>query len=111
LNRREKRKEYRQEMTDWGREGLVGRIYIDTEGEENSAVLEEIKRRQEEGKRRKWKEEREKREKEAAEDGKGYGDLIMDQVWEVWNWRRRKSETDEDEKNAEGKDRKGDKER
>jgi len=20
------------------------------------------------------------------EEGKGYGDLIMEQIWEVWNW-------------------------
>jgi len=33
-----------------------------------------------------WKVQRDAREKEALEDGRGYGGLIMDQIWEVWNW-------------------------
>jgi hypothetical protein len=33
-----------------------------------------------------WKTKRDQREKEALEDGKGYSGLIMDQIWEVWNW-------------------------
>lgn len=32
-----------------------------------------------------WKEERLRKEREALESGKGYFDLIMEQVWEVWN--------------------------
>jgi hypothetical protein len=33
-----------------------------------------------------WKAKRDQREKEALEDGRGYSGLIMDQIWEVWNW-------------------------
>lgn len=39
-----------------------------------------------------WKEQRDKREKVALEEGKGYGDMIVDQIWEVWNWGRDKAE-------------------
>jgi hypothetical protein len=39
-----------------------------------------------------WKEKRDTREKEALEEGKGYGGLIMDQIWDVWNWGRDKTE-------------------
>jgi hypothetical protein len=40
-----------------------------------------------------WKVEREKEIKEEIEEGKGFGDMIMDQIWEVWNW----GKTHEDE--------------
>ena len=40
-----------------------------------------------------WKVEREKEIKEEIEEGKGFGDMIMDQIWEVWNW----GKTNEDE--------------
>ena len=33
-----------------------------------------------------WKQKREKEVEAALADGKGYGDIIMDQIWEVWNW-------------------------
>lgn len=32
-----------------------------------------------------WKIQREKEIKEDVEEGKGFGDMIMDQIWEVWN--------------------------
>lgn len=41
-----------------------------------------------------WKVEREKEIMEDIEEGKGFGDMIMDQIWEVWNWG--KTEDDED---------------
>ncbi len=40
-----------------------------------------------------WKAEREQEIKDDVEEGKGFGDMIMDQIWEVWNW----GKTDEDE--------------
>ncbi|KAL1649121.1 hypothetical protein SLS58_001693 [Diplodia intermedia] len=40
------------------------------------------------GEKEGWRERRLKEEREAIEEGRGYGDLIMDQVWEVWNWGR-----------------------
>lgn len=39
-----------------------------------------------------WKEKRDQKEKEALEEGRGYGGLIKDQIWEVWNWGRDKNE-------------------
>ncbi|KAI1000518.1 hypothetical protein K3495_g7676 [Podosphaera aphanis] len=39
-----------------------------------------------------WKEERLQKEREALESGKGYADLIMEQVWEVWNGEKKKPE-------------------
>lgn len=33
-----------------------------------------------------WKERRLREERKALEEGKGYGDLILDHIWEVWNW-------------------------
>lgn len=43
-----------------------------------------------------WKMQREKEIKEDLEEGKGLGDMITEQVWEVWNWGKPKEE-DEDE--------------
>ncbi|CEJ58211.1 hypothetical protein PMG11_06877 [Penicillium brasilianum] len=43
-----------------------------------------------------WMEKRLRKEKEALEEGKGYGDLIYEHVWEVWNWGKKVDE-DEDE--------------
>jgi len=47
-----------------------------------------------------WKAKRDAKEKEALEEGKGYGGLIMDQIWEVWNGGKEKVEQikEEDEK-------------
>ncbi|KAJ5690617.1 hypothetical protein N7462_005009 [Penicillium macrosclerotiorum] len=42
-----------------------------------------------------WMEERLKKEQEALDEGKGYGDLIYEHIWEVWNWGK-KQEEDED---------------
>ncbi|KAE8150696.1 hypothetical protein BDV25DRAFT_171992 [Aspergillus avenaceus] len=38
--------------------------------------------REEEG----WKERRLREEREALEQGRGYGDLIKEHIWDVWNW-------------------------
>ncbi|KAK3403172.1 hypothetical protein B0T20DRAFT_400208 [Sordaria brevicollis] len=52
------------------------------EAEKNGGVLTKIWMGDEkEG----WKEKRLEEEKKALESGKGYGSLIMDQIWEVWN--------------------------
>ncbi|PBP17149.1 hypothetical protein BUE80_DR012060 [Diplocarpon rosae] len=39
-----------------------------------------------------WKAKRDKREKEALEQGRGYGGLIVDQIYEVWGWGKGKAE-------------------
>ena len=41
-----------------------------------------------------WKERRLQEEREALEEGRGYGSLIMDQIWEVWNWGKKKDGED-----------------
>jgi hypothetical protein len=33
-----------------------------------------------------WKERRLREERERLAKGEGYGSMIMDQIWEVWNW-------------------------
>lgn len=43
-----------------------------------------------------WKAKRDAREKQALEEGKGYGDLIIEQIWEVWSWGRDTTEETED---------------
>ncbi|EKG20476.1 hypothetical protein MPH_02199 [Macrophomina phaseolina MS6] len=50
-----------------------------------------------------WRERRLKEEREAIEEGRGYGDLIMDQIWEVWNWGRGKAGKGEDGQDGSGK--------
>lgn len=42
-----------------------------------------------------WKAQREKEIKEDVEGGKGFGDMIIDQIWEVWNWGKRADDDDE----------------
>ncbi|EXJ84817.1 hypothetical protein A1O3_05490 [Capronia epimyces CBS 606.96] len=54
-----------------------------------------------------WKERRLREEQEKLENGEGYGSMIMDQIWEVWNWGEKKAEQleKEDEKVVEKKPR------
>lgn len=44
-----------------------------------------------------WKVQREKEIKEDVEEGKGFGDMIVDQIWEVWNWGRKRDDDDDDD--------------
>ena len=37
-----------------------------------------------------WKDRRLREERERLAKGEGYGDMIMDQIWEVWNWEKRR---------------------
>lgn len=37
-----------------------------------------------------WKERRLMEEKKALEEGKSYTDMILEQIWEVWNWDKKK---------------------
>jgi hypothetical protein len=37
-----------------------------------------------------WKERRLEEEKKALEEGKTYTDMIFEQIWEVWNWDKKK---------------------
>jgi hypothetical protein len=33
-----------------------------------------------------WKERRLREEQKALSEGKGYGDLIQEHIWDVWTW-------------------------
>lgn len=37
-----------------------------------------------------WKERRLEEEKKALEEGKSYTDMILEQIWDVWNWEKKK---------------------
>jgi hypothetical protein len=45
-----------------------------------------------------WKERRLEEEKKALEEGKSYTDMIFEQIWEVWNWDKKKGEDEEGKK-------------
>ena len=61
-----------------GKRGVIGRIWMGGE---------------EEG----WKERRLEEERKALEEGKGYTDLILEQIWEVWNWDKKKGKGEGEE--------------
>ncbi|KAB8239219.1 hypothetical protein ETB97_012024 [Aspergillus alliaceus] len=42
-----------------------------------------------------WKERRLREEQEALDSGKGYGDLIKEHIWDVWNWGKKDGESKE----------------
>jgi hypothetical protein len=44
-----------------------------------------------------WKERRLEEERKALEEGKGYMDMIFEQVWEVWNWDKKKGAEEDGE--------------
>ncbi|ORY09974.1 hypothetical protein BCR34DRAFT_358841 [Clohesyomyces aquaticus] len=45
-----------------------------------------------------WKERRLQEEKEKLERGETYTGMIMDQIWEVWNWDKKKGGEEEEKK-------------
>ncbi|KAH7305711.1 hypothetical protein BKA65DRAFT_199616 [Rhexocercosporidium sp. MPI-PUGE-AT-0058] len=72
---------------------------------DDKGVLAEMRRKENEEKERgllekvwmgnegsDWKAKRDQKEKEALDEGRGYGGLIMDQIWEVWSWGKDKAE-------------------
>lgn len=70
-------------------EGVLGEVERKRKEEEQKGLLEKIWMGSE---GEDWKAKRDRREKEALEEGRGYGGLIMDQIWEVWNWGKDKNE-------------------
>lgn len=42
-----------------------------------------------------WKERRLEEERKALEEGKSYTDMIFEQIWEVWNWDKKKGKQDD----------------
>lgn len=51
-----------------------------------------------------WKERRLREEREKLAQGETYGSMIADQIWEVWNWRDKKSEGAEGEGRSSSKE-------
>ncbi|PGG96088.1 hypothetical protein AJ80_09876 [Polytolypa hystricis UAMH7299] len=51
-----------------------------------------------------WKEKRLREEQEALDEGKGYADLIVDHIWDVWTWGKKDGEEGgESQKTDEGR--------
>ena len=48
-----------------------------------------------------WKERRLEEEKKALEEGKSYTDMIFEQIWDVWNWDKKKGGKGDDESKRE----------
>lgn len=44
------------------------------------------------GEKEGWKEKRLAEEQKKLDEGEGYGSMIVDQIWEVWNWGEKKAE-------------------
>ncbi|RKF57240.1 putative rhomboid family membrane protein [Erysiphe neolycopersici] len=87
---REEREKQQQKL-------LVQKIVVENDLSQQSSSMEEFSAEQSRkpsgfwskvwmgGEGKNWKEERLRKERDALESGKGYFDLIMEQVWEVWN--------------------------
>lgn len=63
---RQEAERIRMEDEESKKRGLLTRVWMGDEGDD-------------------WKQRRLEEDKKALENGKGYGDIIMDQIWEVWN--------------------------
>ncbi|KAF9892476.1 hypothetical protein FE257_001585 [Aspergillus nanangensis] len=50
-----------------------------------------------------WKERRLREEQKALEEGKGYGDLITEHIWDVWTWGQKDQGQGHGEGEGEGK--------
>lgn len=87
LKYRDSRKEVSETVVENYDAQMLGKFNVGVE-EKKGGVLDALRRKEEDGGpgRPHWKEERDKREREAAEEGKGIADLIVDQIWEVVNW-------------------------
>ncbi|KAF1849365.1 uncharacterized protein K460DRAFT_415743 [Cucurbitaria berberidis CBS 394.84] len=68
-----------------------GRKGLEKQSEEQKGVLGKLWMGDEkEG----WKERRLEEEKKALEEGKSYTDMIFEQIWDVWNWDKKKGGED-----------------
>ncbi|ODH48024.1 hypothetical protein GX48_05871 [Paracoccidioides brasiliensis] len=54
------------------------------------------------GEKEGWKERRLREEQRALAEGKGYGDLIKEHIWEVWNWGKKDDSERMGEEQGEG---------
>lgn len=58
---------------------------------ERAIIAEQV----EASKQAKWAQERNQEVQDALDVGKGFGDIIIDQVYEVWNWGKKRDDDDE----------------
>ncbi|KAF2028621.1 hypothetical protein EK21DRAFT_69341 [Setomelanomma holmii] len=78
--REERERERRRLGQRGGKEkGILGKLWM---GEEKEG----------------WKERRLEEERRALEEGKGYWDIMVEQIWEVWNWDKKRGVDDEGKK-------------
>lgn len=61
--------------------------------EEKAGIAEQVEASRQQAK---WAVERQREEQEALDEGKGFGDIIMDQVYEVWNWGKKRDDDDDE---------------
>ena len=106
--RLKKERDWRDRKSSEGSEAFVLPIARKKEVDSGTGVLQALEASKEEESRQKekgllekvwmggegddWKAKRDQREKEALEEGRGYGGLIMDQIWEVWNWGKNRNQ-------------------
>ncbi|MCJ1403299.1 hypothetical protein MMC11_006522 [Xylographa trunciseda] len=72
--------------------GRDGQARMQQEEGEQGGVLAAAEKLWMGGEEEGWKARRLREEQEALAEGKGYWDLIAEQVWEVWNWGRQDGE-------------------
>ncbi|KAK5115873.1 hypothetical protein LTR85_009467 [Meristemomyces frigidus] len=60
---------------------------------ESKSVTEELQATQ--SQRDAWKAQREKEIQDDLDVGKGFGEMITDQIWEVWNWGKKSDDEDD----------------
>ncbi|KAM0722438.1 hypothetical protein Q7P37_001879 [Cladosporium fusiforme] len=58
---------------------------------ERTGIAEQV----EASRQAKWARERNQEVQEAIDEGKGFGDIIMDQIYEVWHWGKKRDDDDE----------------
>jgi hypothetical protein len=56
----------------------------------------EASRQAEASKQAKWAQERNQEVQDALDVGKGFADIIIDQVYEVWNWGKKRDDVDDE---------------
>lgn len=79
------------------REARAGGRVLPPSGEEKKAtILDKVYYGSE--KPEGWRERRAREDQEKLAEGKGYGDIIMEQIWEVWNWGKTDDENDDEKK-------------
>ncbi|KAK3328012.1 hypothetical protein B0T19DRAFT_423445 [Cercophora scortea] len=81
--RLEEARRVRDEVKKGQEKGVIGRLWLGGEDED-------------------WKAKRLEEEKKALESGKGYGEMIMEQIWDVWNQGSDKKKEKGGEGQAEG---------